>query len=143
MQASQEDEHKFAEAIREEESKAQQGHLKDLARIEAEKEKVRQRKELTPAERDDLIAKLDDKAGLVRQRNQRRLDEQGLKRGSQTQANKRKIERNLELKRKGIQNHYKALAVILPPIPPLLVGLAVFIRRRLRESERVAATRRR
>ncbi len=90
-----------------------------------------------------MLAKLDDKAALVAQRNQRQLIEQGIKRETQMQAKKRQIERNLELERKEIQNQYKAWAVILPPIPPLLVGLAVFLRRRLRESEGVAATRRR
>ena len=31
--------------------------------------------------------------------------------------------------------------VVLPPIPPLLVGLIVFVKRRLREREGIAKTR--
>ena len=41
----------------------------------------------------------------------------------------------------GIKNWYKFWAVIVPPIPPLLVGLVVFVRRRLREREGVAKAR--
>ena len=43
--------------------------------------------------------------------------------------------RQTDLKIRDIQNFYKALAVFLPPIPPLLVGLIVFVSRRLRERE--------
>lgn len=143
MKASREEEEKFKKQFEAEVRQAQQSHLEDRARIEQEKEEVRQREELTPQERDDMLAKLDDKMGMVTMRNQRNANDQAVKRATQMQAKQRKIERNLELKRKGIQNQYKAWAVILPPIPPLLVGLAVFIRRRLRESEGVAATRRR
>jgi ABC-2 type transport system permease protein len=36
---------------------------------------------------------------------------------------------------------YKLWAVILPPIPPLLVAFVVFMRRRLREREGVTRAR--
>lgn len=50
-------------------------------------------------------------------------------------------QRQTELKVLDIQNYYKLLAVILPPIPPLLVGLVVFVTRRLREREGIARSR--
>ena len=40
-----------------------------------------------------------------------------------------------------IQNEYKVRATFLPPIPPLLVGLVVWARRRVREREGVSRTR--
>lgn len=40
-----------------------------------------------------------------------------------------------------IQNWYKFWAVVIPPIPPLLVGLIVFVHRRLREREGVTKSR--
>ena len=40
-----------------------------------------------------------------------------------------------------IQNEYKRWAVLLPPIPPLVLGLFVFIMRRIREREGVARER--
>jgi ABC-2 type transport system permease protein len=39
------------------------------------------------------------------------------------------------------KNQYKVLAVTLPPIPPLLIGFLVFVRRRLREREGIARSR--
>lgn len=52
-----------------------------------------------------------------------------------------KIRRETDLKIQKIQNWYKFAAVAFPPIPPLVVGLVVFARRRLREREGVSKTR--
>ena len=51
------------------------------------------------------------------------------------------INRDVELQIAKIKNVYKFLAVALPPIPPLLVGVIVFVRRRLREREGIAKSR--
>ena len=40
-----------------------------------------------------------------------------------------------------LQNMYKFLAIFLPPIPPLLVGAAVFVSRRVREREGISKNR--
>jgi len=40
-----------------------------------------------------------------------------------------------------IQNYYKMLAVFIPPIPPLLVGIVVLVSRRLREREGISKNR--
>ncbi len=40
-----------------------------------------------------------------------------------------------------IQKYYKLLAVFVPPIPPLLVGIIVLVSRRLREREGISKTR--
>ena len=42
-----------------------------------------------------------------------------------------------------IQGQYKLWSVVLPPIPPLMIALAVFFVRRVRESEGVPSSRRR
>ena len=55
---------------------------------------------------------------------------------------KRRIDLEAELEIQKIQRKYKLAAVILPPIPPLLVGLIVFTRRRLREREGISKDRR-
>ena len=57
---------------------------------------------------------------------------------------KRKIrESEIELKREvdRVQDEYKLWAVLLPPIPPLLVALIVFASRRVREREGVSRSR--
>lgn len=55
---------------------------------------------------------------------------------------RRQIDLDAELKIQDIQRRFKLAAVILPPIPPLLVGLIVFTRRRLREREGISKARR-
>ena len=42
---------------------------------------------------------------------------------------------------RNIQNYYKMLAVGIPPIPPLLIGIIVFVSRRLREREGISKNR--
>jgi ABC-2 type transport system permease protein len=60
----------------------------------------------------------------------------------------RELAKNLETIRRerdqtvrSVQNEYKLWSVAIPPIPPLLVGFIVFVRRRLREREGIAKTR--
>ncbi len=50
-------------------------------------------------------------------------------------------QREADLQIRKTQNLCKILAVFIPPIPPLLVGIAVFVTRRLREREGIAKTR--
>jgi ABC-2 type transport system permease protein len=52
-----------------------------------------------------------------------------------------KIDTQLNVLIRKVQNQYKSWAVLLPPIPPLLVGLAVFFVRRAREREGVSRSR--
>jgi ABC-2 type transport system permease protein len=51
------------------------------------------------------------------------------------------IRRDADLQVLAIQNQFKIFAAVLPPIPPLIVGLLVFIRRRLREREGISRER--
>lgn len=57
------------------------------------------------------------------------------------ERNMKAIRRSRELKIDAIQNKYKMLALFIPPIPPMLVGIGVFAKRRLREREGIARTR--
>jgi ABC-2 type transport system permease protein len=52
-----------------------------------------------------------------------------------------RIETETALKIRKLQDTYKLWAVLLPPIPPLLVALIVFFTRRMREREGVARSR--
>jgi ABC-2 type transport system permease protein len=61
------------------------------------------------------------------------------KRQKDNEINKSDTELNLEIKR--VQGYYKMWAVLLPPIPPLLVALLVFFSRRAREREGVSRSR--
>ena len=51
------------------------------------------------------------------------------------------LRRRLDLQIERIQNEYKVAALVFPPIPPLIVGIAVYFRRRLLEREGVSQKR--
>ena len=59
------------------------------------------------------------------------------------QAEYRRIENEMAADIHRVQDRYKLMAVLLPPIPPLLIALCVFFVRRSRERESVAPSRRR
>ena len=52
-----------------------------------------------------------------------------------------KVDRELELKIRSVQDRVRRAAVLLPTIPPLLLGILVFFQRRAREREGVSRER--
>lgn len=78
---------------------------------------------------------------IERQRLQRRLavKREQLERTRDQQIQQSKRDADLQIL--NIQNTYKMLAIFLPPIPPLLVGIGVFVSRRLREREGIPKSR--
>ena len=90
----------------------------------------------------DLQVKLVQLA-MKQQVAQRRFDSTTRRLEQERSRNRKQIEQELNQNIRRVQNAYKALAVLLPPIPPLVVGLIVFMRRRQRELEGVIEERRR
>ncbi len=59
----------------------------------------------------------------------------------QQQEDLKRIDRDLSLQVRSVQDRYKLFALLLPPIPPLLVAFMVFFHRRSTEQEGVAKSR--
>lgn len=78
---------------------------------------------------------------LVRE-HQIKLENKTIEIENERRERKRQIDLTAELEIQEIQRKFKLAAVILPPIPPLLMGLFVFMRRRLREREGISKARR-
>ena len=74
----------------------------------------------------DLERRKEAKTEQLRQERKRAID---------------KIETNLALQVRQVQDQYKLWAVLLPPIPPLMIAVIVFFTRRAREREGVARSR--
>ena len=90
-------------------------------------------------------AELREKVGMVtqvRNEEQRRFSKKVEELQNTRREELRQIELTAELEIQEIQRKFKLAAVLLPPIPPLLVGLVVYTRRRLREREGIAKARR-
>ncbi|MBN1396278.1 MAG: Gldg family protein [Pirellulales bacterium] len=79
--------------------------------------------------------------GMKQQELERKMEAklEQARREKDREINRSETELNLEIKR--VQDQYKLWAVLLPPIPPLLVAVFVFFSRRAREREGVARAR--
>ena len=78
---------------------------------------------------------------LKEQREQRKLEIELERLEEQRDQNIRKAVDEADSKIRKIQNYYKMLAVFIPPVPPLLVGIIVFVSRRLKEREGISKNR--
>ena len=78
---------------------------------------------------------------LVRQRAQERLDADMQAIETRRRRDKKQIDYDLEQEIRAVQGRYKLLSILVPPIPPLLVALYVFFRRREAEREGIVKER--
>ena len=101
---------------------------------------------------DDELAKVDKLEGVsrmvkeqkkeaVRIKEQERLSAQIKALEANRKRKLKQVEYSMEQDIRTVQDRYKLLAIIVPPIPPLLVALYVFFRRRETEREGIAKTR--
>ena len=101
---------------------------------------------------DEEIARLEKRKGvseqqkmmeilIAKQEGQRRLDTKIAQLEQKRDREIKEIERDLAMQVRQVQDGYKTWAVLLPPIPPLLLGLFVFFNRRAREREGVSKAR--
>jgi ABC-2 type transport system permease protein len=102
----------------------------DLAqkRLDKKVEDVRARKDMDERTKEIMLMNLQEvenrrldveKAGIEDQKRQKTLE----------------IKANRELSIRGIQNRFRALAIVFPPLPPLILGMFVFFVRIKHENE--------
>ncbi len=90
-------------------------------------------------------AALTAKQGIMKQQQQEQQQKLAVKQQelqNELNENKRQAELNAQQKIQEIQRKYKLAAVIIPVIPPFLLGVFVYTRRRLREREGISKARR-
>ncbi|QEG37148.1 Gldg family protein [Bythopirellula goksoeyrii] len=83
----------------------------------------------------------DQRKEAVRIREQERLENQMKSIETRRSRKLKQISYATEQEVRGVQDRYKLYAILIPPIPPLLVALYVFFRRRGAEQEGIAKTR--
>jgi len=137
--------------------------LRDAARIAQEEQEQREKELEKPIENlNQKVAEINTRAtqgGGIRPEDIQAIQSLQLEiaqRQRDVENKKRiaiqKIEKNLEREQQQIQrelnrsvlshqNYLKLLAVALPPIPPILIGIVVFVVRRLKEREGLAKER--
>ncbi len=101
---------------------------------------------------DEAISKIEDNPDLsqrekdlrleiVRRREQQKLEAEIQSFESDLKRTQKQIDYKLDQKIRAVQDQYKMFALLVPPIPPLLVAFYVFFRRREAEREGVAQER--
>lgn len=144
-----------AEVYRLEESQKQKDYQTSFnaALQEAEEEnqksvaKFREKVERMQREGAQDVSKQQELIGMMQQLQvqtaalERKLAIRREKMESERDAQIQDSRREAEAKVLELQNRYKMLAIFLPPIPPLLVGAAVFVTRRVREREGISKSR--
>ncbi|MCI0361424.1 MAG: Gldg family protein [Planctomycetaceae bacterium] len=100
----------------------------------------RQREDGKEVDQSETLARLQQ--AILEDQNMKRITEVKLEQIRRDRdKDLARVERNRDQDIQKIQNEFKVWATVIPPIPPLLVGLVVWIRRRLREREGVSRTR--
>lgn len=129
-------------ASREEAGKEQEAFMAEITKKEeaarkamGEKiEQVESRTDLSSLEKDVLLEQ-------VRMREQNKLDAEVRALASQRRRQIKEIDYKLDQNVRAVQDRYKLYAILIPPIPPLLLALAVFFRRRELERQGVSRER--
>ncbi len=88
------------------------------------------------------LAAMQDLLNTERREQEEKFQAQVQELENELRDKKRRTDLDAELEIQEIQRKFKLAAVVIPPIPPLLVGLIVFTRRRLREREGISKARR-
>jgi ABC-2 type transport system permease protein len=127
QKAALDEQTKFRSEARQQIEAAQDEFRKKMAELEA-------RTDLEPRMKEMLIAR--EGIRLERLRNVQ-IDSLERRRNSEV----KKSERELASTIRGVQDRYKLLAVLLPPIPPILLAFFVYFHRRKAEQEGVDTRR--
>lgn len=83
----------------------------------------------------------EQRKAAVRQQEQLRLEADIKSIETQRSRKLKQIQYDLDQEISGVQGRYKLLSILIPPIPPLLVALYVFFRRREAEREGIVKER--
>jgi ABC-2 type transport system permease protein len=121
------DEQKFIEEITAKENDAREAMAKRIDQIESNPNLDERQKEV-------LLEQ-------ARMREQDKLDAQVRSLAADRNRQIKQIEYDLNQNIRSVQDKYKLYAILIPPIPPLLLALAVFFRRRELERQGVARER--
>ena len=125
---------KEVDKIKEENAAEDENYKKQLEEIEA-----RQREEGTAYVGDRL--RILQVQAQKKAENEAKLERKQTELNDKLQSDRKLIRRDADLKISNLQTSYKLWAVAIPPLLPMMVGLVVFVYRRLREREGVSTSR--
>jgi ABC-2 type transport system permease protein len=128
---------KYDKAVQDAEAENERS-LKDFRQIVDDLQKKKDAgQEINQAELREKAQRLDEQQKVL----ERRLGIQKQRYERERERDIKRIQRDVDLEIQRMQFFYKFWAVAIPWIPPFLVGLIVFVRRRLREREGIEKSR--
>jgi len=128
---------KFLQDFTEAEEKANREMQAEVGAFEKKIRDLESQGDANPQAAMQAIQQLASSQRLAQRRLDTKIEQLQRTRDSQVEA----VERRLEAQVRTEQDRQKWLAVLLPPIPPLVVAFFVFFRRRAQEREGVAKSR--
>ena len=111
--------------------------------IDDEQEKLDKIAESLQARRDISPQQMQEEMAIAHRNGTSRIEARKAQLDREEQAEYRRIENEMAADIHRVQDRYKLMAVLLPPIPPLLIALCVFFVRRAREKESASSSRQR
>ena len=93
------------------------------------------------ARTDISVQQKEEELAMARRNGSDRVESRKAQLDREEKAEYRQIENEMAANIHRVQDNYKILAVLLPPIPPLIIAVCVFFVRRSRERESVHASR--
>jgi ABC-2 type transport system permease protein len=127
----------YNQAVKDEDEKAKKFYADVQQVVDELRRKQSAGEEVDPSEVEAKMAQLSIQQGIANRRAD--VTKERLRRDRDRRV--AEIERKRDQDIQKIQNDYKVRATAFPPILPLLIGLAVWARRRVREREGVSKTR--
>ena len=105
--------------------------------IDQEQDKLDKISETLQGRRDISPQQMQEEIAIAHRNGTSRIEARKAQLDREEQAEYRRIENEMAADIHRVQDRYKLMAVLLPPIPPLLIALCVFFVRRSRERESV------
>jgi ABC-2 type transport system permease protein len=121
-----EEREKFVKDIEDRENAAREAMQKKIDEVESSN--------LATLEKEVLLEQ-------TRLREQKKLDAEIRALADERRLQTKKIKYEMDQEVRAVQDRYKRYAILIPPIPPLLLALAVFFRRRELERQGVSRER--
>jgi len=130
----------FREKFDKAKQEAESENAKNIQQFEERVKKLQREGATDPSKQKELI----DALQQLEQKRKELQTRVGVKMKTYERERDKNVEtvrREVDLQIRKTQNFCKFMAVFIPPIPPLLVGIVVFVSRRLREREGISKAR--
>ena len=135
-----ENQKQYQEAFNTALQEAEEENQRSIAKFKEKVERLQREGATDPSKQAELIStvqQLQIQTAALERKLAIRKEKMETERDTQIKESRRQAENKV----RQLQDFYKIMAIALPPIPPLIVGIGVFVSRRVREREGISKNR--